>query len=343
MIRMILNHRASLTLILGALLVLATGIYAHHDITGVPEDVYWDSKVRWRACADCVVAGDSRAYVGLAPFVMSATLPDRRIRNFGFSACGYRPDYLESVETVLDPHSDNPSIILGITPHSFTKQPTVDSEFQLRSTQPDASNRYLAELTWRLRSFALKSVVATWLPMCRPSHYYRHYFEDGWVAASIAPAEPELTLSYYRDTLEAYQVEPGMIASVLDFTRKWTAQGIRVYAFRPPSGHAMLELENSLSGFREDEFVAQFTAAGGVWLETDQLGYSSYDGSHLRWDAAEQLSRDLAQAIRAAETGAPAMSIVVARASAADSPMPGTSSRSPSWAKADLGARRAGK
>lgn len=343
MISTILNHRASLTLILGAVLVLATGIYAHHDITGVPEDVYWDSKIRWSGSADCVLAGDSRVYVGLSPTVMSSMLSGQRVCNFGFSACGYRPDYLESVEAVLDSDGSNRSIILGITPHSLTNQPTVDSEFRLRGRQPEASNRYVAELIWRLRPFALKSVVATWLPMCRPSHYYRHYFEDGWVAASIAPAEPELTLRYYRDTFGAHQVEPELIANVLDFTRKWAAQGIRVYAFRPPSGREMLELENSLSAFREDEFVAQFTAVGGVWLETDPLGYFSYDGSHLRWDAAAQFSRDLAWAIRAAETSGPARSIRVARGFTQNAAMLVVGNCSPNWAEADLLARRTGK
>lgn len=84
----------------------------------------------------------------------------------------------------------------------------------------------------------------------------------------------------------------------MDQTRQWTAQGIRVYAFRVPSSLAMVALEDQMSGFDEATFVEQFKAAGGIWFSIPLEPYHSYDGSHLTKQAALQLSADLARLIK---------------------------------------------
>ena len=50
-------------------------------------------------------------------------------------------------------------------------------------------------------------------------------------------------------------------------------------------------------GFDREAFVRDFRAAGGIWLDVDQDGYRTYDGSHLVRSSAEKLSRDLARAM----------------------------------------------
>jgi hypothetical protein len=52
------------------------------------------------------------------------------------------------------------------------------------------------------------------------------------------------------------------------------------------------------SGFDEKTFVVRFEAAGGIWLNLDQTAYHTYDGSHLREDAAVELSGDVARLMR---------------------------------------------
>jgi hypothetical protein len=59
----------------------------------------------------------------------------------------------------------------------------------------------------------------------------------------------------------------------------------------------MLALEDKVSGFDQAKFIADFEAAGGVWIDISQISYHSHDGSHLSRPAAEQLSRDIAKAI----------------------------------------------
>lgn len=313
--KLLLKHRLAVTLVLAVVSLALTVICAEHDVTGLPTDVFWENKINWQACADCVLAGDSRVYVGVSPAAMSPELRGRRIVNYGFNACGYDRAYLSAIARVLDPAGHRPTIILGITPHSLTRRATARSEFLRRINKPAGGPMYWETLVWQFRPFALANAVVPLFPDCRAEHYYRHYVADGWAAASHVPEDPRLSLPRYRRTFTAQRVDPQMIEAALRYVRAWTAQGVRVYAFRPPTTRKMVELEDALSGFREDEFVARFTDAGGVWLDIEQFGYATYDGSHLRWDAAEQFSRDLARAIRAIESAAEPDPIFVRRAS----------------------------
>jgi hypothetical protein len=315
-VKRILKHRVAVTLVLGAVSLVLTMIYAEHDVTGLPTDVFWENKISWQARADCVLAGDSRVFIGVSPAAMAPELQGRRIVNYGFSACGYDRAYLSAIARVLDPAGRRPTIILGITPHSLTRRATARSEFLRRINKPAGGPTYWETLEWQFRPFSLANAVVPLFPDCRAEHYYRHHVADGWAAASYVPEDPRLSLSRYRRTFTGQQVDPPMIEDVLRYAGAWTVRGIRVYAFRPPTTRKMVELEDALSGFRESEFVARFTAAGGVWLDTDQFGYTTYDGGHLRWDAAQQFSRDLARAVRAIENAAEPDAVFVRRASA---------------------------
>jgi hypothetical protein len=105
-------------------------------------------------------------------------------------------------------------------------------------------------------------------------------------------------LKSYKDFFSKTQVSTDLVKGVIDQTRQWTNQGIRVIAFRPPSTFEMVDLENKISGFDERSFVQQFTQAGGIWLDIPIEPYHSYDGSHLVKASAIQLSIDLANRLR---------------------------------------------
>lgn len=63
---------------------------------------------------------------GVSPSQMQQILNNKRIVNYGFG-CGnlYVSEYLESIKQVLNPQSEYKTIILGITPQSFTNDPDV--------------------------------------------------------------------------------------------------------------------------------------------------------------------------------------------------------------------------
>ena len=59
----------------------------------------------------------------------------------------------------------------------------------------------------------------------------------------------------------------------------------------------MVDLENKLSGFNEEEFKTNLSNYGGIWIEVNQTKYLSYDGSHLDYLAAKEFSKDVAKLI----------------------------------------------
>ena len=78
---------------------------------------------------------------------------------------------------------------------------------------------------------------------------------------------------------------------------EWTALGICVVGFQPPTSSGIIEVEEKLSGFQEAEIRQSFAEAGGLWFDLDFEDYQSYDGSHVSKASAIQLSYDIAQFI----------------------------------------------
>lgn len=284
-------------LAIAVVLVWCTGSYRVRNQTGIPAERFWDMKLKWHHCADWVLAGDSRVLMGLCPAAMAVGLPPPRTLNYAFVATAYTPEYLSRVAGVLDPESDHRAIILGITPHALTPHAITISEFEWRRTQ-SAWERFRADVLHNCRPIRILDVPTELIPPLQTEWHYRHYTRDGWGGMRRVPEDPDEALETYQAWFAMSQVDAGMVANLLAFVQEWSAAGTEVYGFRPPTNKAMVALEAAASGFDEAEFVAQFTAAGGNWIETDQYGYVCIDGSHLRLDAAVRFSQDMSAALR---------------------------------------------
>jgi len=267
--------------------------------TGVTPERFWTTKVQWGRAFDVVLAGDSRVYRGLSPAEMRPSLGQRRIANFGFPGCGLTRPYLEAVEALLDPARGEPTVVLGVTPHALTAHAARDNGFLAEMRRP-LPERYARMVLAPVERFFRPIDLATTLkeaahPELRVwGNYFEELHDDGWVASRQVPEEADSALGEYRRVLEP--VSPEIVEALLETVTRWRSRAIRVFAFRPPTSPAMLDLEARRSGFEESSFVEAFERAGGVWLRLDG-SYHSYDGSHLRDDAARALSRDLAAAI----------------------------------------------
>lgn len=315
------RRRFVLTVMLGLALVVATAAIRQRNETGIPPARFWATKLGWRACADCVVAGDSRVYIGLSPAIISGELGGCRVRNFAFNAAGYTPAYLDAIARVLDPASPRRTIVLGLTPHSLTQHAARRSNF-VSASPKDAFEQRLEEWRWHCEPYQLENAVA-WLSPDRPAvRYHRHTSPDGWVGTRCVPEDASRLVKTYEAWFRESPVDPQTVADVLTRVRSWVAAGICVYGFEPPIQPELAAVEQRLSGFDAGDFVRRFREAGGIWLETAG-DYPSFDGSHLRCDAAIQFSRDLARIIRdwEAERMSPP-TIAVGRDSAVPEPTP---------------------
>ncbi|NLF32841.1 MAG: hypothetical protein GX591_18380, partial [Planctomycetes bacterium] len=263
-------------------------------------------KAGWEGCAEVVLAGDSRVGVGLSPAAMAEGLPScMRILNCGFGAVTFTEDYLNYVERVLRPKPDQGYIIvLGISPLTLTEaHAEMNSFISARQTAAGArwTDRYLGAWAERLILFCQ--------PIRRLDEFRfigeapevdrlsREVLPDGWNAHEPRFDSYGPTLERYREMFAGHGVCEEAIGRLVSAVRRWTAAGIRVYAFRPPAPAEMIALENDLGGFDEPALVARLTGAGAVWIAVDPAAYRTHDSCHLGRDEALRLSREIAGAI----------------------------------------------
>jgi hypothetical protein len=297
------RHRFTYALLLSAAAILLAGLAAPESPwinTGVPEEAFWISKAfRARTC-DMILAGDSRVMKGISPAAMEKVLPSMKIYNFGFDHNAYTREYLLVLETLVDKTSPHKSILLGISPQSLTTEAARRNGFlALRKNDrfDRFEKRYLGPYLAFFKPYNIY-LFADWVRGVPVAKYYQHHYSDGWVASYKEPEDPLYQVRLYRGRFADNRISPQMASQLLDFVHRWRQSGIMVFGLRLPTSPAMLALENRRSGFDQARFVHSFEAAGGIWLDFNPTGYHSYDGSHLRRDAAIRLSTELAHRIR---------------------------------------------
>lgn len=284
---------------LAALMVSGVSIARPTYATGLADDEFWARKVAWREVADIVVAGDSRVYRGVSPSVMAESLPNREIRNFGFSAAGLSATYLDAASRVLK-HDVGGTILLGVTPACLTEKSRANNGFLQWSRSPDTSlfmSTTFGDLYRRLRPIGLRqlSVVLRGLS----GRYYEDYWVDGWVASRKEPVDIAVGVRAYRRTLPATRISEDSVTDLVEFVEREVDRGRQVIAFRPPVAPAMLEVEAGLSGLDFEDIRARTRSAGATWLTPPtSLELSTYDGSHLDEGSAIRLSRWLGDALQ---------------------------------------------
>ncbi len=309
---MIKIDRSALTLILAAIFVFALGSIRRNDFAGISSTYLWNLKVHWSACADVVVAGDSRVYCGVSPSAMSKFLPAVRIKNFGFGAVPYTREYLSAIHNVLDPQSRSKIILLGITPHSFSAHALRKNGFDYyrkNLIRRFSTDQYFGDLLNFVMPLSFDELSQIILRKDTGPQFRLKCHPDGWVATIKIPEDPREALAGLDKRYDDQQVIPNLVQNLVTTVANWRRQGIAVYAFRPPTTPEVFDRENRLMGFNHDAFVREFQAAGGTWIDTDLKNYRSFDGSHLRVESAVRLSENLARFINISRTSPPIVSV----------------------------------
>jgi len=298
------KDRTFKALVLAVALIGAMGSLRPDKPRGVYPKRYWARKISWNQCADAVVAGDSRVLGGVSPEEMRKTLPDWRIFNYGFASNLYVPEYLEALESLLDPESKVKAILLAITPHSLTEDPDVTGQFaELKSLSKKQihSDMCLAPLSSFVEYMSFRDAFHGLFPALAKGRTRKEFFADGWLAYQRDPPGEKRELKKYYRMYQKSRVSAKMVEGLNRFVSRWTQMGIRVYAFLMPSCREMVELEEQHSGFDPRQFSEDFEKAGGIWIPVDPCAYESFDGSHLQSHAAREFSNDLAQRIHELE------------------------------------------
>jgi hypothetical protein len=293
-----MRNRVFLSIVIAATLIGLIGLLRPDAMRTVSrEKWFWTWKTHSDRKFDVVFVGDSRTYRGISPESMAESLQGFRILNFGYSSGSLSALMLAEAESRLDAGGRR-IIVLGVTPSSMTPRAARDEQYRQeknRTSSEVLENLYLAPF---LTYFDPTTPIRFFEEIgSRKVRFREAFYESGWIAGWKEPAGPPDPIGVFANLFTNNPVSPILVDNVLRQTEAWTREGIRVYAFHPPTSHDMIDLERRRSGFDEATFRQRFIRAGGVWIDVDQPGYRSYDHSHLDKESAEALSRIIAQAI----------------------------------------------
>lgn len=267
----------------------------------VEYDHFWTYKVHSKKKYNMLIIGDSRVYRGISPNAINKIIPNIKILNFAFSAGKLNNEIYAEARKRLDNKSKIKVILVGITPGGLT----------------DIDNNQLHEIMKLTNAEVFDKIymnyfISKFITPLKPSELFRThtkispgivnevYHDNGWAATnSVQPNQTEL-LEVYRKGWSGTTVSTNKINDLCSAITEWKNQNILVFALRIPAAREMEELENSVSGFNEEEIKENIIKAGGHWIElTDKYSkYRTYDGSHLDEKSALFLSEDIAKDIK---------------------------------------------
>lgn len=258
---------------------------------------FWILKTHSEKKYSLVLCGDSRTYRGMSPEEMQNVLPDFSIYNFAYSSGSFSAFMLDQIEKRLDFDAPVKVLYLGITPYSLTPKAAKDGHIRqemARKKEEVWEALYLDPVKQFFEPYQFD-----WDKPGDSVLYIQNYKATGWVATTKIPPDPGEAIPIYMRDFQDNTVSNTMIDSLVSRVERWTEKRVIVFAGRPPTTNAMINLENTISGFDESGFVRKFEQAGGIWLQTDVNDYQSFDGSHLDIPSAIKFSTDIASMIKA--------------------------------------------
>ncbi|MDE0772865.1 MAG: hypothetical protein OSB25_11770 [Salibacteraceae bacterium] len=250
---------------------------------------FWIQKTHANSNFNAVIGGDSRVYRGFSPEDFNdASVTDLLSINLGYSSTGFSSDYLDFCLSKFDVNSKKNVLILGITPHSLTKE----------AFKNEASNKFAIASTFEVFRYKYLSSFLKYLSPYSPSelfnektdNYKEKHEKNGWISSYYLEPDSSRALKNYTKTFLKYQVTDNEINAFLNKVKEIRTQDISIIAFRPPSSIAMRNLEDSISGFDEEYIKRELEDMGVQWLDFREGDFNSYDGSHLHFESAKKLS-----------------------------------------------------
>lgn len=250
---------------------------------------FWTTKTFNPSTYDVVFYGDSRVYRGISPDnIIEGT--EFSCYNFGYSSGSLSSQMLDFAASHVD-KSDHPTLVIGVTPYSLTQNSIKDKQY-LQEVNKSKTEIFLN---------TYQSGLLTYFDPIKPSDVFGltgnfdEFNPNGWMSNRGNVIDTLSGLESYEKVLYNNPIHEGTYFRFFDKVREYSASGINVYGFRPPTMMSMEQLENQMTGFDETSFIKMFEEAGGSWIYVDKAAYQTYDGSHLQKEEAVKFSRFLNQ------------------------------------------------
>lgn len=295
------KYKIAITLILTAILTLVLKMVLFPPLVNTElRTEFWLNKTYAHADYSIVVGGDSRIYRGFSITDMEAELSgDFRGLNLGYSSAGFSSNYIDFMANHLK-LSGPRFLVFGLSPHTFTDESITD-ELLNQYSNVKGFDRYKGlYLSTYLKHFApykISDLHAAWTGDYT-GKVKETFYENGWVESDQNPTVDSVALEIYTKIFTKVKVNEEIIDQFIHQVDSLHQTGITVLAFRPPTNPKMVAVEDSLSGYQEDELANRFEAVGGIWIDLPVNDFTTYDGSHLDSKSARLLGKKVGEAIR---------------------------------------------
>lgn len=257
----------------------------------IQKEKFWADKTHSTSKYNVIFIGDSRLYRGIDPRTVSKTLKGLKVLNFGYSSGGHNEVIFNEINQRFVGSDKTRAVVLVLSPYSLTPKAQENSHFNQekeRNKKDVFNRRYIAPF---FDFFDPVKPSEIFQSNDTIQGYHETFRRDGWVESYKIPSNPEYALKVYVNDFRDNKVSQDVLDKVYDQVKEWKKQGIQVFAFRMPTTQAMEKLEDSISGYKENEIKMNFEKAGGEWINIDdRYGYESYDGSHLERKSAIRFS-----------------------------------------------------
>lgn len=256
---------------------------------------FWVGKTHTPEVFAVIVGGDSRVYRGFATEVFIEQT-NATAHNLGYSSAGWSQEYLQFLLSKLDTNNSEPTLILGLSPHSFTDRGAKNEHFNTFASLSDFEIFRGTVLSQHLKHFSPykpEELVKKAFGLKKKSTYFEDFRAGGWVHSYKVPEDSTSAIPSYKKTFKDNHVNPELISNFVETIDQFLDQDIRVIIYRSPTTNQMEAIEDSMSGFDESALKAQLETVGAEWIDFNNNLYRSYDGSHLHYESAIQLTEEL--------------------------------------------------
>jgi len=257
---------------------------------------FWSKKTHATNKFDIITCGDSRIYRSISSDILNDIDLNLSFINLGYSSSGLSDSYLDFVTSKFLPKSKNKTLVVGISPHSLTKEAKRNEAFNLYLELGNFKKFRYKYLSTILKHFAPYQPVN--FIKNKRENYLQQYYDDGWVASDYILPDSIHALNSYRKTFTEYKLTQKDMISTINKLKKIASTGVTVIAFRIPTTEQMEMLEDSISGFDEIFIKKELIEHSITYLDFKNSDFVSYDGSHLNENSARKLSKLIGRKIK---------------------------------------------
>lgn len=290
---MMKRERIIWSLFIALLVLIMANIILAKKTPSDNKKLFWMAKTHAPQHYDIVVIGDSRIYRGISPEAIASAVQGAEVLNFGYSSAGFSNRYLDAATQKLRKTARHPVVVIGITPHSITPKAWLNEHFEEQSSinrEEIIEQLYFGDILQRFPSISPAGLRNYIKNKHKRENYIQRYTPNGWIASDYRVRDTTYALQSYMAVFQNNKSSNYLLEQLAEKIEKWRLKDISVFVFRPPATVTMHQLENIASGFDEKAVIRRLKKAGAVWIETDSLQLTSYDGSHLTKESAEKLS-----------------------------------------------------